>query len=167
MLVKAETAAAFGPGPATLRSPVVGSGEREDVDLSSLLHEFRRGSVVPSIVSRSGDPSLLIDDSSFKVPSDGSMGDPFSSTASLWKLALCVSTIIECSLEELERNPECVKVVTDGERLARWALWGCSTTNSNRCCLFLRGAGLFAGFLNRENPGCQDSCISGIIQTPS
>lgn len=162
MLVKAETAAAFGPEPATVRSPVVGSGEREDVDWSSLLHEFRRGPIVPSIVSGSGDPSLPIDDSSFKVPSDGSMGASFSSTASLWKEAPCVSTMIDCSLEELERDPECVKVVADGERLARLALWGCSTTNSNRCCLFLRGVGLFVGFLNRENPGCQDSCFSGI-----
>jgi hypothetical protein len=41
MLVKAETAAAFGPEPATLRSPVVGSGKRKDVDWSWLLHECR------------------------------------------------------------------------------------------------------------------------------
>jgi hypothetical protein len=162
MLVNAETAAAFGPEPATLRSPVAASGKRKDVDWSSLLHEFRRGSFVPSIVSRSGNPSLLVEDSSFKVSSDGSMGGSFSSTAPLWKGAMCVSTMIESSLEGLEKHLEWVKVLTDGERLARCSLWGCSSTNSNPCCLVLRGAGLFAGFLNRENPGCQDSCFSGI-----
>ena len=85
MLVKAETTVESGPEPVILRSPAVGSGEREDVDWSSQLHEFGRGLVVPSIASRSGDPSLLIDDSSFKVPSDRSMGGSFSSTASLWR----------------------------------------------------------------------------------
>lgn len=108
MLVKAETVAVFGPEPATLRSPVVGSGKRKDVDWSSLLHEFRRGSFVPSIVSKSGNPSLLAEDSSFKVSSDGSIGGSFSSTAPLWKGAICVSTMIESSLEGLETNPECV-----------------------------------------------------------
>jgi hypothetical protein len=83
MLVKAETTAESGPVPVLSHSQALGSGERGYVDWSSLLHEFGQGSVVPSIFSRSGDLSLLIDDSSFKVPSDRSMGGSFSSTASL------------------------------------------------------------------------------------
>jgi hypothetical protein len=108
MLAKAELPAVFGPEPATLRSPVVGSGKRKDVDWSSLLHELRRGSSVPSIVSKSGNPSLLVEDSSFKVSSDWSNGGSFSSAAPLWKGAICVATIIESSFEGLEKTPECV-----------------------------------------------------------
>jgi hypothetical protein len=108
MLVKTETAAVLGPEPAKLCSPVVGSDKRKDVDWPSLLHEFRRSSFVPSIVSKSGSPSLLVEDSSFKVSSEGSNGGLFSSAAPLWNGAMCVATIIESSFEGSERNPECV-----------------------------------------------------------